>query len=106
MTEQEKRERAIEEMLSYGAKCSIFVKDWDCKKKCIYYPCGCIHACEKLYDAGYRKVEEVRKETAKEYHNKVAQEIELHNFENTSDFEYMDVCNKEILMEFCVEVEE
>ena len=53
-----------------------------------------------------KRDEEVRKETAKEYYNKVAQEIELHNFENTYDYDYMSVCNKEILSEFGVEVEE
>ena len=53
-----------------------------------------------------RYIEQARKETAKDYHDKVEEEIEFHNFESTTDYEYMNVCNKEILKEYGVEVEE
>lgn len=48
-----------------------------------------------------------QKGVAREYNKKMAQEIEYHNFENTSDYEYMNTSNNEILKEFGgVEVEE
>lgn len=58
MTEQEKREKAIEEMFKKVARCSIFIpwERWNCEKNCKYYPCAIRETCEKLYDAGYRKV--------------------------------------------------
>lgn len=59
MTEQEKREKAIEEMAQMG---SIVCKGCDCTKcaNCVHY-----NRAKELYYAGYRKEEEVQKETAK-----------------------------------------
>ena len=51
MTEQEKREKAIEEMAQLG---SIVCKGCDCTKcaNCVHY-----NLAKELYDTGYRKVD-------------------------------------------------
>ena len=67
MTEQEKREKAIEEMVLCGGRC--FCTDpheWYNCKRCKYRPCAAYKYCDDLYNASYRKEEEVSKKTAKE----------------------------------------
>ena len=70
MTEQEKREKAAKEMQT------------DLHKRCkeMYHECGndCYDCMFRiLYDLGYRKEEEVRKETAKEIYKAVLDLREL-----------------------------
>ena len=63
MTEQEKREKAIDEMYNdIFNQCLLHPKTDKCE-------IGDCERCEKglLYDAGYRKEEDVRKETIKEF---------------------------------------
>lgn len=74
MTEQEKREKAIEEMAQvqpcpYGCENCI---EYGLNKKCKDWVLA-----ERLYDAGYRKEEEVQKETAKEIYTAVLDLREL-----------------------------
>ena len=56
MTEQEKREKAIEEMAQLG---SIVCNGCDCSRcaNCVHY-----RRAEIIYDAGYRKADEVYNE--------------------------------------------
>ena len=62
MTEQEKREKAIDEMKFVAEKyCEVIDDAYGCERECI--PCSRLFG--ELYDAGYRKEEEVQKETAK-----------------------------------------
>lgn len=61
---------------------------------------------EKTIEYFVKHNEQVRKQAAKNYYDKMAQEIESHNFETSTDYEHMNVCNKEILKECGVEVDE
>ena len=68
MTEQEKREKAIEEMTTLLCSEKACSQEY-CKKAQKdkqRYCCLTLNGVEKLYDAGYRKEEEVRKETARD----------------------------------------
>ena len=71
MTEQEKREKAIEEM--------AHIVVTDCKNTCkncgIYGWCIGLFNATRFYDAGYRKEEEVRKEVAKEFLDKIMERV-------------------------------
>lgn len=61
MTEQEKRKKAIYEMAE--SICPKFeIQCYDCHRDC-----NVEEDSERLYDAGYRKADEVRKETAKRF---------------------------------------
>lgn len=65
MTEQENRETAIEEMAQF--MCETGEKSC---AKCKGEPnvqCGAWNEATRLYDAGYRKADEVRKEIAKRF---------------------------------------
>lgn len=66
MTEQEKRDKRVNEMVLDGAECSHIAEWWNCER-CKYSPCGARRTCENLVDKGYRKEEEVQKETAKRF---------------------------------------
>ena len=73
MTEQEKREKAIEDMVVNGERCFCFDPNigWFNCRICKYRPCYAFDYCGNLYDAGYRKADEATKAnynpTAKEF---------------------------------------
>ena len=68
MIEQEKREKAIEEMKSVAEKyCEVIDNVYGCDRECI--PCTLLFG--ELYDTGYRKKKEVRKEAVKDFLDKI-----------------------------------
>lgn len=104
MTEQENREKAIAEMTRhFGEMARCHCECDDSKISC--YKCFAI----KVYDAGYRKADEVRKETAKEFielfHKYVI--ISEDTFDGTVKMNITDAVkmNEEIEKRFGVEVE-
>lgn len=97
MTEQEKREKAIEEMARIA--CIDCVKEKRHDDSCLNHPycVGTISAI-RLYDAGYRKEEEVQKKKARE----ILQTL----FNNLKYPQYFQVYIKTLAQENGVEVEE
>ena len=63
MTEQQKRKKALEEMARYIGNCDYikFRSCKNCEENCRKF-CTQLHLEKQLYDAGYRKEEEVRRE--------------------------------------------
>ena len=100
MTEQEKRFEEMAQLRSIvcnGCYCSLCLN-------CAHY-----RRIEILYDAGYRKADEVRKETAKEFSNRVDEIVDWctsNNSINDFDYEYFINCLRNLKKEFGVEVEE
>ena len=104
MTEQEKRENAIEEMarITSMRSCNDNICDLH-NDRCA--------ECEatRLYDAGYRKEEEVRKETATEYSNRIDEIVTWcisNKIGDDFDYEYFSNCISNLKKQFGVEVEE
>ncbi len=104
MTEQEKREKAIEEMAH------IVVSD--CKNTCkncgIYGWCIGFFNATRFYDADYRKKEEVQKETAKEIKKTLSFELEengIVDFTNSIRDEKFKVVFNRVFKKFGVELE-
>lgn len=104
MTEREKREKAIAEMTRhFGEMARCHCECDDSKISC--YKCFAI----KVYDAGYRKADEVRKDTVKDFSNRVDEIISWcisNKIGDDFDYEYFTNCLQNLKKEFGVEVEE
>jgi len=105
MTEQEKREKAIEEITTLLCSEKACSQEY-CKKAQKdkqRYCCLTLNGVERLYTAGYRKEEEVQKETA---HN-VYRELYLISFKDEKRMMHPTFENwVKVLKKFGVEVEE
>ena len=104
MTEQEKREKAIDEMTKIA-------RDSLCSCECKYCGCTCeyYYACLALYYTGYRKEEEVRKETALEYSNRIDEIVTWcisNKIGDDFDYKYFSNCIRNLKKEFGMDVEE
>lgn len=104
MTEQENREKAIEEMAKIA--CAIGCNG-SCNDEC---PSFC-KGYGRLYDAGYRKEEEVRKEVAREIYKALLGTEHIKELEQKEHCEWwvsrwrLEDLNR-VFKEFGVEVEE
>ena len=111
MTEQEKREKAIEEIGGDIAKleCGKYHDCGSCDMK-DYMFCQTAKLAKGLYEAGYRKEEEVRKEMASRFLtiiNGLLDEVENGTIENLEELRLQLIYNVHFLRkEFGVEVEE
>lgn len=97
MTEQEKREKAIKEMIEIAFPTYRTEQD--------------VIAIQRLYDAGYRKAEEVQKETAKKSRDDLLNMIKNNTDLNASVFGWttdfiLTMIKQYFKTEFGVEVEE
>ena len=98
MTEQEKRGKAIEEMAVKASNCC----ECGCGD-CPMRPCTVYEYSERVYDAGYRKEEEVQKETARQFAKLLLKKFDKNCQGHTF---YRDDIKRILKKEFGVEVEE
>lgn len=106
MTEQEKREKAIAKMVkdSEPHETDVTVEQY-----AHIVSIGGFKDFARAYDAGYRKEEEVRKETALEYSNRIDEIVTWcisNKIGDDFDYEYFSNCIRNLKKDFGVEVEE